>query len=228
MKFRTIRQIIVCVMVIGISAWGISQKQTYTRILEGTNALDCFYVAEFPESLTETTLEDMQKMLPNSGFIIRATATGEKDYLFMVNQQEVLVQKVYQGEGMQVGEKINIVAGAGFVFRNVAEGKLAELGFVNEMREGQEYLIFLEKKINHLSFYNTNAKDTYQVMPTLITPIFGYEDRENVIIDIPQGTSTYVQYSLVRENEFFVTSKQALTTLIEMKHRFLNTYPKEN
>lgn len=65
-------------------------------------------------------------------------------------------------------------------------------------------------------------------MPTLITPIFGYEDRENVIIDIPQGTSTYVQYSLVRENEFFVTSKQALTTLIEMKHRFLNTYPKEN
>ena len=92
----------------------------------------------------------------------------------------------------------------------------------------QEYLIFLEKKINHLSFYNTNAKDTYQVMPTLITPIFGYEDRENVIIDIPQGTSTYVQYSLVRENEFFVTSKQALTTLIEMKHRFLNTYSKEN
>ena len=92
----------------------------------------------------------------------------------------------------------------------------------------EEILIFLEKKINHLSFYNTNAKDTYQVMPTLITPIFGYEDRENVIIDIPQGTSTYVQYSLVRENEFFVTSKQALTTLIEMKHRFLNTYPKEN
>ena len=102
MKFRTIRQIIVCVMVIGISAWGISQKQTYTRILEGTNVLDCFYVAEFPESLMETTLEDMQKMLPNSGFIIRATATGEKDYLFMVNQQEVLVQKLYQVEGMQV------------------------------------------------------------------------------------------------------------------------------
>ena len=105
MKFRTIRQIIVCVMVIGISAWGISQKQTYTRILEGTNALDCFYVAEFPESLMETTLEDMQKMLPNSGFIIRATATGEKDYLFMVNQQEVLCRKYTKEKGYKLERK---------------------------------------------------------------------------------------------------------------------------
>ena len=111
------------------------------------------------------------------------------------------------------------VCGTGRTSKNIIlnNGKEATVGYYDGNKNWAD-----------ISFYNTNAKDTYQVMPTLITPIFGYEDRENVIIDIPQGTSTYVQYSLVRENEFFVTSKQALTTLIEMKHRFLNTYPKEN
>ena len=226
MKFRTIRRVAICVISVGISIWGISQRQTYTDFLNESNGLCNFKVAEFPESLMENTLKEMNAVLPNAPFIIRATAMGKKDYFFKVNQQEVLVQQVYQGEEIQVGSKINIVAGKGFMFRDIADGRVAELTFVNEMEVGKEYLIFLEEKVDQLS--KKNAEDAYYVMQTLIKPIFGYEDKENTIIDVTGNYSTYVDYNLVKENEFFVTSQNALEMLMQTKHQLLDLYPKEN
>ncbi len=226
MRFKTVRKIIICVISSGLAIWGISQRWTYTNILAEPNALNNFQVAEFPEQLIETTLEEMNEILPSSPFIIRATATGRRDYLFKVNQQEVVVQQVYQGEGIQIGSKINIVAGNGLILRDMLDGKLAELGFVNEMEAEKEYLIFLERKVDILG--GKNVQDAYYVMQTLITPIFGYEDKENVIITIGEGQPTYVPYEQVSRNEFFVTSQNTLDILTTAKHQFLDLYPKEN
>ncbi|MCI6676518.1 MAG: hypothetical protein MSG78_06430 [Clostridiales bacterium] len=224
MKIRVIRRIVTVIIIVGICFWGISQKQTYTNLLSEPNALNKFQVAEFPESLMQSASDQFLHILPQSSIIIRAIAVGEKDYLFHTNQQTVFVQQVYQGEGIQSGEKIHVALRTGFSFRDSFDGKLAELSFVNEMEEGKEYLIFLDKKIDVLR--KNDQYDVYYVADSLIAPIFGYENRENVVVDVSGNISTYVPYSLVSGNEFFAATQSALDEFMNIKRQLLERYPR--
>lgn len=226
MKFKTVRRTATAVIIIGIAAFGIHQKQSYTNLFSKPDALNSFQVAEFPEAMIPTISGQLLEELPKSSIIIRGIATGEKDYLFRVNQQTVSIQQVYQGgDDIQPGEEIHVASRTGFVFRDNPNGRLAELGFVNEMRAGMEYLIFLEKKIDTLK--TDDQRDVYRLAEALITPIFGYEDRENVIVDVSQNYSTYVDYSSVSGNEFFMTTQTGLNEIINIKRQLLIKYPRQ-
>ena len=106
----------------------------------------------------------------------------------------------------------------------VADEKIAELHFVNEMEEGKDYLIFLEKKIDPLDKREQQA--IYRVVESVITPVFGYEERENKIVDVSKSISTYIDYELVKDNEFFVTSQKTLDGFMELKKQLLAQFPK--
>ena len=140
------------VITAGIAIWGLCQKQTYTNLLSQPEALNMLRVAEFPEALVPTMAEQALKELPESPIIIRATAMAEKDYLFSLNLQKVSVQQVYRGEGIEPGDEVQIALNTKFTINAqtiegmVADEKIAELHFVNEMEKGKDYLIFLEKK----------------------------------------------------------------------------------
>ena len=57
-----------------------------------------------------------------------------------------------------------------------------------------------------------------------VAPVFCYEDAQNVIVPVPLG-NTYVQYSDVRDNEFFVTSQESLDMILGLKDEFIQKYP---
>ena len=187
-------------------------------------------VAEFPEALVPTMAEQALKELPESPIIIRATAMAEKDYLFSLNLQKVSVQQVYRGEGIEPGDEVQIALNTKFTINAqtidgmVADEKIAELHFVNEMEEGKDYLIFLEKKIDPLDKREQQA--IYRVVESVITPVFGYEERENKIVDVSESISTYTDYKLVKDNEFFVTSQKTLDGFMELKKQLLAQFPK--
>ncbi len=187
-------------------------------------------VAEFPEALVPTMAEQALKELPESPIIIRATAMAEKDYLFSLNLQKVSVQQVYRGEGIEPGDEVQIALNTKFTINAqtiegmVADEKIAELHFVNEMEEGKDYLIFLEKKIDPLDKREQQA--IYRVVESVITPVFGYEERENKIVDVSKSISTYIDYELVKDNEFFVTSQKTLDGFMELKKQLLAQFPK--
>lgn len=187
-------------------------------------------VAEFPEALVPTMAEQALKELPESPIIIRATAMAEKDYLFSLNLQKVSVQQVYRGEGIEPGDEVQIALNTKFTINAqtiegmVADEKIAELHFVNEMEEGKDYLIFLEKKIDPLDKREQQA--IYRVVESVITPVFGYEERENKIVDVSESISTYIDYELVKDNEFFVTSQKTLDGFMELKKQLLAQFPK--
>lgn len=187
-------------------------------------------VAEFPEALVPTMAEQALKELPESPIIIRATAMAEKDYLFSLNLQKVSVQQVYRGEGIEPGDEVQIALNTKFTINTqtiegmVADEKIAELHFVNEMEEGKDYLIFLEKKIDPLDKREQQA--IYRVVESVITPVFGYEERENKIVDVSKSISTYIDYELVKDNEFFVTSQKTLDGFMELKKQLLAQFPK--
>lgn len=218
------------VITAGIAIWGLCQKQTYTNLLSQPEALNMLRVAEFPEALVPTMAEQALKELPESPIIIRATAMAEKDYLFSLNLQKVSVQQVYRGEGIEPGDEVQIALNTKFTINAqtiegmVADEKIAELHFVNEMEEGKDYLIFLEKKIDPLDKREQQA--IYRVVESVITPVFGYEERENKIVDVSESISTYTDYKLVKDNEFFVTSQKTLDGFMELKKQLLAQFPK--
>lgn len=218
------------VITAGIAIWGLCQKQTYTNLLSQPEALNMLRVAEFPEALVPTMAEQALKELPESPIIIRATAMAEKDYLFSLNLQKVSVQQVYRGEGIEPGDEVQIALNTKFTINAqtiegmVADEKIAELHFVNEMEEGKDYLIFLEKKIDPLDKRKQQA--IYRVVESVITPVFGYEERENKIVDVSESISTYINYELVKDNEFFVTSQKTLDGFMELKKQLLAQFPK--
>ena len=218
------------VITAGIAIWGLCQKQTYTNLLSQPEALNMLRVAEFPEALVPTMAEQALKELPESPIIIRATAMAEKDYLFSLNLQKVSVQQVYRGEGIEPGDEVQIALNTKFTINAqtiegmVADEKIAELHFVNEMEEGKDYLIFLEKKIDPLDKRKQQA--IYRVVESVITPVFGYEERENKIVDVSESISTYINYELVKDNEFFVTSQKTLDEFMELKKQLLAQFPK--
>lgn len=218
------------VITAGIAIWGLCQKQTYTNLLSQPEALNMLRVAEFPEALVPTMAEQALKELPESPIIIRATAMAEKDYLFSLNLQKVSVQQVYRGEGIEPGDEVQIALNTKFTINAqtiegmVADEKIAELHFVNEMEEGKDYLIFLEKKIDPLDKRKQQA--IYRVVESVITPVFGYEERENKIVDVSKSISTYIDYELVKDNEFFVTSQKTLDGFMELKKQLLAQFPK--
>lgn len=218
------------VITAGIAIWGLCQKQTYTNLLSQPEALNMLRVAEFPEALVPTMAEQALKELPESPIIIRATAMAEKDYLFSLNLQKVSVQQVYRGEGIEPGDEVQIALNTKFTINAqtiegmVADEKIAELHFVNEMEEGKDYLIFLEKKIDPLDKREQQA--IYRVVESVITPVFGYEERENKIVDVSKSISTYIDYEMVKDNEFFVTSQKTLDGFMELKKQLLAQFPK--
>lgn len=218
------------VITAGIAIWGLCQKQTYTNLLSQPEALNMLRVAEFPEALVPTMAEQALKELPESPIIIRATAMAEKDYLFSLNLQKVSVQQVYRGEGIEPGDEVQIALNTKFTINAqtiegmVADEKIAELHFVNEMEEGKDYLIFLEKKIDPLD--KREQQTIYRVVESVITPVFGYEERENKIVDVSKSISTYIDYELVKDNEFFVTSQKTLDGFMELKKQLLAQFPK--
>ncbi len=230
MKVKIIRRIVAAVITAGIAIWGLCQKQTYTNLLSQPEALNMLRVAEFPEALVPTMAEQALKELPESPIIIRATAMAEKDYLFSLNLQKVSVQQVYRGEGIEPGDEVQIALNTKFTINAqtiegmVADEKIAELHFVNEMEEGKDYLIFLEKKIDPLDKREQQA--IYRVVESVITPVFGYEERENKIVDVSESISTYTDYKLVKDNEFFVTSQKTLDGFMELKKQLLAQFPK--
>ena len=187
-------------------------------------------VAEFPEALVPTMAEQALKELPESPIIIRATAMAEKDYLFSLNLQKVSVQQVYRGEGIEPGDEVQIALNTKFTINAqtiegmVADEKIAELHFVNEMEEGKDYLIFFLLFIDPLDKREQQA--IYRVVESVITPVFGYEERENKIVDVSKSISTYIDYELVKDNEFFVTSQKTLDGFMELKKQLLAQFPK--
>ena len=56
-------------------------------------------------------------------------------------------------------------------------------------------------------------------------PMFCYDDIPNVIVT-PDGVSTYVPYSEVSSNEFFVTTQVGLDAMLELKESLLKSYPR--
>ncbi len=200
---------------------GVGYRQTITEYTKKDYCEQYFQPAEIPENFAISSAEEMKETLPESEIILKVRATGEKQYLYSIFQQGAEVETVYKGSEELENQHIWL---ARYSWQVYFEGdqRYADTGFVNYMQEGKEYLVFLDGKMD-ASVVKT-AYPVYDVAENcLITPIFCLEDGENVVV-APGEDNSYVDYSLVSNNEFFACTQAGMDALEELKEYFLSRY----
>ncbi|MFP3156346.1 hypothetical protein LQZ18_18360 [Lachnospiraceae bacterium ZAX-1] len=209
---------------IGGAAFGASQKFTYTNITRQSDSMDYFKVAEFPEEFVESVCLDMKEDLAGSNMILRVRGKGERKYSFLGNFiQLVQVEKVYKGDDIKIHDELYLYR-TNWQTSFTGDVQSVELGFSNYIREGKEYLVFIEGKVDSYE----GEEHVYQLLETTIAPVFCYEDFENRIIPIPEETeTTYIDYRDVAENEFFAATEKTLDALLQMKAYWLEFFPSD-
>lgn len=201
---------------------GVIFRQTYTNVTAEPNVLDNFSVALWDfDMVSPDFLQLIGENLSSSNLIIRAKSDGEMKYSFKNNKQYIEVIEVYKGDELNAGDQIAVTSHSWLFFFDEMR---ANVGFVNVMQPGHEYLIFLDQQLETLE----TEKDTiYLLQESIISPIFNYEDQGNdKIISIDDPYDRYVPYEEVKDNEFFVSSEEALEALMELKHELLEQYSK--
>ena len=218
--FNKISSIIVVVSLFIAITIGIIFRQTYTNITAQPNPLENFSVALFDTDMGPENLMDiMRDELPDSNMIIRAKSFGEIDFRFKRNNQLIEVLEVYKGDELEVGDEIWVTASSWGLF---FDDMTANLTFVNVMKPDQEYLIFLDEKVETMD----DEEVVYSIPSFIIPPIFSYSDHDNKILNVSEN-NRYVPYKEVKDNEFFVSSKEALEGILSLKDEMLELYPRD-
>ena len=161
---------------------------------------------------------------------MKVYATGKQKYEFQNFQREVKVEKIYKGDITLEQKTIWVMKPSWCVFADydlerekTFDGLYTELSFVNYMKPGKEYLLFLDQKVDTLAV--KDKTDIYQFSEdVLITPIFCYEDQNNVAAPA-RKEFTYVRYAEVAENEFFSTTEKGISAMDNLKNVMINQYP---
>ena len=103
------------------------------------------------------------------------------------------------------------------------DGWSTERNFVNVMREGSDYLVFLR---DYDKIRWDGCTVYYLDENRVIAPVFCYDDIPNIVIP-KSGSDTYVPYSEVRDNEFFAASQAGLDAWLSLKQEMLAAYPRQ-
>lgn len=219
MKYKWLHVIAVLV-IISTAVWGMSKRQSYTDITSKEDFMEQMVVAELPEDLAQGVCEELEKVLLEAPIVLRVSSTEDMKYSFLSGIQYVLVKDVYEGEKSLAGQRLCLNFGRWSIVLTEKYNTM-QCGFVNVMKENEDYLVFLGEPYEGLGgeliypFWG----DTY------VVPMFCYTDSENLSIPIKEELPTYVPYISVRNNEFFATSDSAIEELEELKESMLDKYP---
>lgn len=217
MRVRTIALLTAVLFAIA-AVIGLVNRSSFTNYT--AEGLESFNVAVASDELIDRALDGIEADLSNSRYILRVRADSGMQYTFKCTEEPVTVLEVYKGDGVQVGEQIKIVRDNSRIFFD--ETREINMNFVNEMKAGDEYLVFLS---THLESKAINNQNVYMTSEFLITPIFSYSDRENTPV-VPEDMSyTVVPYTEVENNEFFAVTQYGIDRLNELKAKLLEQYP---
>jgi hypothetical protein len=216
MKYRFI-VVSTVILIVGFGMFGRIKLSTYTNVTADFDFTNEFSVAEIPASFAIQDCKDLKETLPESSIILKVTPVQSPEFFFKGWQQKVRVESIFSGEGLTEGSEIYITFDRWKV--HVASKEM-DLSFVNYMKNGADYLIFLDRSIG----YTKDGTEIFQLpQDHVIAPVFGYATYDNVIYPVT-GESTYVPYSAVSENEFFAVDTEGMEAFLELKNYFMQIY----
>lgn len=165
-----------------------------------------------------------------SNYILKVKCTEEPSFDFQTCTEYAEIEKIFRADGnLQEGEEIVISRSIYHYFSKdsqvAGDNNVINTGFVNFMKPGKEYLVFItDKLVTELYDY-----DVYRIDGYSITPVFCYEDLENVIVPVNEydNSGNPVEYNLVRDNEVFVENEKIEKLYYDFKHKIISDIDKE-
>lgn len=189
---------------------GLICRQSFTDISQEDKPFDNFEIGLLSENTALNIEEYAENSLENgSSYIIKVTPTDKVKFSFLCYTEPVKILEIYKGDGLQIGDEIEILRDSSHIFWDLNDTDCANMGFVNLMNENEEYLVFLDKKIED--------KPVYKTVPCLMAAIFSYSDRDNVVL-------TDNKFRNTGNNEFFTSDENALETLEGVKSVLIEKY----
>ena len=217
-------------LTVAAAVYGGYIRTTLTDYTEEGNWEE-YQVAPMPEAAGLDKVRVMREYLPQSPYILRVEVLGDLELTNGIGQQKVKVAQVYAGDGLETGQEFYLYDYAwnvGFFERY----KSLERGYVNVLEVGREYLVFLNGKIDTL----VSPVPVYRCMEGVrlsddnwidfMSPIFCYDQMENVLVVYTGDWETGVTYTQGRDNEFFGETEKLIEAWEQMKEEFLQMYPR--
>lgn len=176
-------------------------------------------VAQLPAEMTRNLCQEMESVLSKAPIVLRVSPTNEMEYAFLSGKQNVSVLEVFKGRDVFVGQELSVNFPSWSIILT-DQYDTVQCGFVNAMKINRDYLVFLNDPFE--------ALDGDVIYPffgdTYVAPMFCYTDSSNIIIPMKEGDPTYVPFSVVKDNEFFVTTENALQEMMRVKRCILDKY----
>lgn len=238
MKFR-IAIIIFGMLFLGAAVFGLVNRRSYTDLNKDASRVGEAVVRIYDDETLMEILdkwwngipEDKEHEIPAMAGLFEAPEIAavrcEEGEVFRYRTvtQKVSVQKVFQGERITEGEELELtVGGVGLhdSYEPEVEGLYGIGGGVNFMIPGKTYLVFLDRDENA-----AHNDKTWGFFRGWIHPQFCYDEiRTTPVTPISPG-SIWSRYQDCRENEFFLTSAEAVSRMADFKRSVLLKYPLE-
>lgn len=174
-------------------------------------ALSNYMVAVLKPDVMLMAEERIGECEENADYILKVKCVSDAEFIFVQMYQEVEVVEVFKGD-VQAGERICVMSEGSRVY---ASFNAINMGFVNAMTEGKEYLIFLQEGVTSEELDMT----IYLSENAGITPFFAYESVPNVICPEEE-----VPYTRVKDNEVFAKNQEVLDRFEAMKSKLFEKY----
>ena len=189
---------------------GLMCRQSFTDISQVDKPFDNFEIGLLSENTALNIKEYAENSLEdNSWYILKVTPTDKVKFYFLCYTEPVEILEIYKGDDLQIGEEIEILRDSSHIFWDLNDTDGINMGFVNLMNESEEYLVFLDKKIED--------KPVYKTVPCLMSAIFSYSNRDNAVL-------TDNKFRNTGNNEFFTSDENALEILESVKSVLIEKY----
>ncbi len=159
--------------------------------------------------------DDYVNETESAPIVIIAHATGNiKNYNSSLGQ-EIIVDDIIKGDGMEINKSYYIYSVDCFEMNE--KGEITYIGLKNLMNQKDSYLAFLEPSV--LNGITSEKNFTYSG-----TFFFNYLNIDNDSKDFIKKPIEDTSYNDIREMEFFAGSERMLNQLNRIKHEIINKY----
>ncbi|MGN0151902.1 MAG: hypothetical protein ACI39Q_05455 [Wujia sp.] len=183
---------------------GLIMKHLHKDIEDDIND---FYVGLIDDELVDAEINYMRHSLNDSKYILLVTCESGMKFNFSYGSQQVRVDSVIKSEGdVSQGDTIDIVKIDTVYIPDDEQFGSLNYGFVNELKSGNKYIVFLEQKViedekNVVFLYNSDY---------FISPYFNVDGikASPCVSSVEEGC--FAKYNDVKENDVFFMSSGAI------------------
>lgn len=209
------------ILVVILAGVGVIFRMNVKNTYNTEEGRDDLYIAVMDKSIAEGPLDHQKEILQASPVIIKAKSLGGSEYVYKNLKQEVEVQQVIKGDGqISEGDRVYVV-GTGERYTNQNGDKCVNCKFMNFMQAGDEYLIFLQEKVDW------EVEDDIAVYSMNFDAItLQYVNLNKNQTEISTNEERFQLYKDVKHLEFYTNDIEVLNKWNQIKSELIEEYIK--